>query len=202
MLDSYIRPVIDKPLNFMARGLGRISPNANYITGTGFVFSLGAFAALYFQNYSTAITFILLSRLMDGLDGPTARLTQPTDLGGFYDIVSDMVFYSGIVFFFALGRPDMALYAAFLIFAFIGTGTSFLTYAIFASKRGLNHERQGRKSFFYLSGLTEGSESVAALLLICIIPEFFPAISMIFGSMCWLTTLGRVLQARTDFIEQ
>lgn len=199
MLDSRIRPLIDPPLNAAARALAHTGITANAVTGIGFIFSLCAFAALAFVQYGLAILFIVLSRLMDGLDGPLARQSQATDLGGYFDIVSDFIFYSGIVFFFAVGRPDMALPAAFLIFSFIGTGSSFLTYAIFATKRGLNHDRQGRKAFFYLGGLTEGTESIATLILICLIPDHFAWIAWIFGGLCWLTTLGRTTQAIRDF---
>lgn len=136
---------------------------------------------------------------MDGLDGPVARQTQATDLGGFYDIVSDFIFYSGTVFFFALGRPDVALSAAFLIFSFMGTSSSFLAYAIFAMKRGMGHSRQGRKSFFYAAGIAEGTESIAVLVLICLLPEYFTPIALIYGGLCWITTFGRVLQAGKDF---
>jgi phosphatidylglycerophosphate synthase len=199
MLDSPIRPLIDPPLNKAAKLLAKTQLSANAATGIGFAFSLCAFAALAFQAYGWAIFFIVLSRIMDGLDGALARQSRPTDLGGFFDIVSDFVFYSGIVFFFAVGRPYFALPAAFLIFSFVGSGSAFLTYAIFAAKNNLNHDRQGRKAFFYLSGITEGTESIAALLLICIIPDYFSWIAYIFGGLCWLTTMGRIRQAIKDF---
>ena len=173
MLDSYIRQHIDRPLNVIARILAKTGVSANMLTGIGFIFSLCAFAALVFQFYHLAVLFIVLSRLMDGLDGPLARQTQSTDLGGYLDIVSDFIFYSGIVFFFAVGRPDMALPAAFLIFSFMGTGSAFLAYAIFAAKHGINHDRQGKKAFFYVSGIAEGTESNIALILICLIPGYF-----------------------------
>lgn len=189
MLDSYIRPMIDPPLNAAAVRLARTGVTANTLTAIGFGFSLCAFAALAFQAYGLAILFIALSRLMDGLDGPLARQSQETDLGGYFDIVSDFIFYSGVIFFFAVGRPDMALPAAFLIFSFMGTASSFLAYAIIAAKRGKNHEKQGRKSFFYLKGITEGTETIALLFFICLFP----------GGLCWLTTLGRTMQAVKDF---
>lgn len=145
-----------------ARGI-----TANNVIAAGFAFSLCAFAALALQFYTVAIVFILLSRLMNGLDGPLARQSQPTDLGGYYGIVSDFIFYSGVVFFFALGQPEMALPAACLIFSFIGAGILFPKYAIFATKRSINHDRLEKKALFYLGGLTNGTVSIAALVLMC-----------------------------------
>lgn len=183
----------------MARVLFKAGMTANMLTAAGFVLSLCAFAALAFEGYSVAIFFILLSRLMDGLDGPVARQSQSSDLGGYLDIVSDFIFYSGVVFFFAVGRPETALAAAFLIFSFMGTASSFLAYAIIAAKRGINHERQGKKSFFYAAGITEGTESIFVLVLICLLPDYFSWIACIFGVLCWLTTMGRVRLAINDF---
>jgi hypothetical protein len=44
---------------------------------------------------------------------------------------------------------------AILIFSFVGTGSSFRAYAIMAAKRGVSTELRGRKSLYYLGGLTE-----------------------------------------------
>ncbi|MGM0423253.1 MAG: CDP-alcohol phosphatidyltransferase family protein [Pseudomonadota bacterium] len=199
MLDAYLRPLIDPPLNRVAAVLAKTGLTANMVTGFGFGFAVAAFAALAFQAYGAALLFILLNRLMDGLDGPLARQSQASDLGGYFDIVSDFIFYAGAIFFFAVGRPETALAAAFLIFSFMGTASSFLAYAIIAAKRNIHHETQGRKSFAYLKGITEGTETIILLALICLIPGGFVWIAAIFGGLCWLTTLGRVLQARDDF---
>lgn len=199
MLDSYLRPLIDPPLNIVARALVKTGITANTITSIGFSLSLCSFVALSFQSYTVGILFIISSRLMDGLDGPVARQSQATDLGGYLDIISDFIFYSGVVFFFAVGQPEESLSAAFLLFSFMGTASSFLAYAIVTAKRGINHEKQGRKSFFYLRGITEGTETIALLIFICVFPDAFAWAAYIFGGLCWLTTLGRIKLAIQDF---
>jgi phosphatidylglycerophosphate synthase len=199
MLDQYVRAIIDTPLNKIAKGLVKFGVTANTLTLIGFLLALPAFAALAFENYIVAIIFIILSRLMDGLDGPVARQTIASDVGGFLDIVSDFIFYAGCIFFFAVGRPENALPAAFLLFSFMGTASAFLAYAIFAAKRGVNHERQGKKSFYYASGLTEGTETIFVLILVCLLPNDFSVIAYTYAAMCWVTTLGRAGQAVQDF---
>lgn len=205
MLDSKIRPYIDPPLNRLAKYLSRFGVTANIVTVIGFIFALCCFVALSFGAYGVAILFIILNRLMDGLDGPISRQTSATDLGGYLDIVFDFIFYSGTIFFFALGADDgtkyTALAAAFLIFSFMGAGTSFLAYAIVAAKRGENHEEQGKKSFFYAQGLAEGTETIITLLLICFFPHNFIVIAYVFGVVCWLTTAGRIMLAYNSFKE-
>lgn len=205
MFDSFIRPYIDPPLNSTAKLLAKLGVSANAITFIGFGFALCCFAALSLGLYGFAILFIMLNRLMDGLDGPLSRQTKSTDLGGFFDIVFDFIFYSGTIFFFAFGYADLTinttLAATFLIFSFMGTGSSFLAYAIVATKRGENHDEQGKKSFFYARGLAEGTETILVLLLICILPEKFSYIAYAYGFICWITTFGRVTQAYNNFKE-
>ncbi len=199
MLDSKLRPLIDSPLNAFAGVMAARGINANIITLAGFAFSLCAFAALAIQEYGGALFFIVLSRLADGLDGSVARASEKgaTDRGAYFDILSDFIFYAGAVFFFAVGRPETALPAAFLIFSFIGTATSFLAYAIIAAKRGLEHRTE--KSFHYAAGLCEGAETIAFLVLICLFPDWFAKLALAFGLLCWITAAGRALRAAKEF---
>ena len=199
MLDPLMRRVIDPPLEHAGRWLARSGVSANAVTWFGFSLGLAAIAALAVQLYIPALVLILANRIADGLDGAVARHRGPTDLGGYLDIVLDFLFYSGVIFGFALGRPEDALAAAFLIFAFVGTGTSFLAYAILAAKRGLTTEIRGRKSLYYLGGLTEGSETITLLVAICLFPEAFPWLAIVFGILGWLTTAGRITAAIQTF---
>ena len=199
MLDPLMRRVIDPPLESAGRWLARSGLTANAVTWLGFAIGLAAIAALAFQLYGLALVLILLNRMADGLDGAVARQRGTTDLGGYLDIVFDFLFYSGVVFGFALGRPEDALAAAFLIFSFVGTGSSFLAYAILAAKRGLTTDIRGRKSLYYLGGLTEGSETIALFVAICLFPGAFPWLATAFGLLCWLTTAGRITAAIQTF---
>ena len=144
----------------------------------------------------TGLVLLLLNRLGDGLDGAVARRRGITDLGGFLDIVLDFIVYAGVVFAFALADPTAnALAAAFLIFSFMGTGSSFLAFAVMAAKLGLATEARGRKSLYYLGGLTEGTETLLVFVAFCLFPGAFPALALVYGLLCWLTTLGRILTA-------
>jgi phosphatidylglycerophosphate synthase len=193
MLDGRLRPFIDPPLERLARALARRGVGADAVTLVGFAFGLGAMSAVAAGAYAAGLAFLVLNRLADGLDGAVARQQGPTDLGGFLDIVLDFVTYAGLVFAFALAEPARnALAAAFLLFAFMGTGSSFLAFAVMAAKRGATTEQAGRKSLYFLGGLTEGTETILFLAAACLLPRHFPLLAAVFGAMCWLTTLGRV----------
>ncbi len=192
MLDAAARRVIDPPLDSFARRLARRGLSANAVTLVGFAFGVGAWAALACQFYALALALIAANRAADGVDGALARRLGPTDLGGYLDIVLDFVFYAGVPFAVAVGRPDDALPAAFLVFAFVGTGTSFLAFSAVAAKRGVTTEARGKKAIYYLGGLTEGVETIALFVVICLRPDWFAPLAWGFGTLCWVTTLTRV----------
>jgi phosphatidylglycerophosphate synthase len=196
MLDARLRRLIDPPLDRLCGPLGRYGISANLVTIAGFAVGLGAMAAIAGKAYGLGLGLLLLNRLLDGLDGALARRAGITDLGGFLDIVGDFIVYAGVPMAFALADPGAnALAAAFLIFSFIGTATSFLAFAVMAAKRGITTELRGRKSLYYLGGLTEGSETILAFVLACLWPAWFPLIAWVFGGLCWLTTATRVAVA-------
>ena len=193
MLDARLRPIIDPPLDRLSDALAAVGLSPNAATVLGFALGLAALVAIATQAWLLGLVLILLNRLFDGLDGALARRCGATDLGGFLDIVLDFIFYAGVPFAFALADPEAnALAAAFLVFSFVGTGSSFLAYAIMAAKRGISSELRGKKSLYYLGGLTEGTETIAALVLCCLFPASFPLIAWTFGGLCWLTTGTRL----------
>jgi phosphatidylglycerophosphate synthase len=196
VLDARLRRLIDPPLDRLSGPLAARGLSANAVTVAGFVIGLGAAAAIAWQAWLLGLGLLLLNRLCDGLDGAIARRRGLTDLGGFLDIVLDFLIYAAVPFAFALADPAAnALAAAFLIFSFIGTGASFLAYATMAAKRGVSSELRGRKSLYYLGGLTEGTETILAFVLACLWPALFPWIALIFGLLCWLTTATRIAVA-------
>lgn len=199
MLDAQLRPLVDRSLNRAAGRLAGLGVTPDAVTLIGFALGLAGAAALAFQAYGPGLLLILANRLCDGLDGAVARHAGASDFGGFLDIVCDFIVYAGVVFGFALGRPEQALPAAFLIFSFIGTGASFLAFAVIAAKRGVATTARGRKAFYYMGGLTEGTETIALLVAICLLPGLFHWLAWGFGALCWITTLGRALEARSAF---
>jgi len=199
VLDGIARKLIDPPLNWMAKRLAAAGLGANVVTVAGFAVGVGGCVAIAFESYSLALVLIVVNRLADGLDGAIARRTGSTDLGGFLDITLDTIFYSGVPLAFAVSRPEFALPAAFLIYSFVGTGGSFLAYAIIAAKRKRITARSGKKTFFYAAGLMEGTETVAFLVLFCVLPDSFPVLAWTFGGLCWLTTALRIAAGVQEF---
>ena len=197
MFDTKIRSVIDKYLDAIAAPLAKMGIQAKQVTLTGFGIGLVALPLIALHFYTAALFCILINRLFDGLDGSIARQTRVTHSGAYLDIVLDFIFYSSVVFAFALAQPENAIYAALLILSFTGTGSSFLTFAIFAEKLNINsdclvHSSNLDKSFHYLGGLAEGTETIVVLSLMCLFPEYFWALALGFSLICFLATILRI----------
>lgn len=199
MLDSALRKRIDPPLNALARCIAKTPLAGTAITLIGFGFGLIACLCLAFQYGYLAFGFLMLNRLCDGLDGAVARVNKTSsDFGGYLDITLDFVIYAGIPFFAAIGFMDMSsLFAAgFVIYSFIGSGISFLAYAIMAAKRKMDDgAHQGKKSFYFANGFMEGTETVIFMSLVCLFPQYFEIFCIIYGTLCWVTTLARIHMA-------
>jgi len=197
MLDHRIKKIIHPIMSVLANLIPR-QISANTITLFGFAVGVMVVPLLWLNMYSTAMAVILVNRIFDGLDGAVARRYGPTNLGGYLDITCDFIFYSVVIMGFALATPENnGLAAAFLIFSFIGTGSSFLAFAIAAEKQGISSDTHGLKMFYYLGGLTEGTETILFFVIICVFPEYFPLLAVVFGSICWITVLGRFGSAFT-----
>ncbi|GAB5467183.1 MAG: CDP-alcohol phosphatidyltransferase family protein [Rhodospirillales bacterium] len=193
MLDSKLRPLIDPPLRRGADLLVALGIKANTVTLVGFGFGLAGCVAVAFGAYLPALALLALNRLADGLDGAVARRTGANAFGGYLDIVCDFLIYNALVVAFALAQPDAAPAALFLLLAFAGSGTTFLAHAILAAKAGTAHERQGKKSFYYLEGLAEGTETIVFFALCLVFPAWFATLAWIFAGICALSVLGRVM---------
>ena len=193
MLDRPAQALIAPALQAAGRWLVRHGGTADAITWAGFALGLAAAACIALQQPLAGLALILVSRLMDGLDGTVARLTAPTDRGAFLDITLDFLFYASIPLAFALADPAAnALAAAVLLAAFIGTGSSFLAFAVLAERRGLKSLAYPSKGLFYLGGLTEATETLACFVLMCLWPAAFAPLALGFAALCVLTVLARL----------
>jgi phosphatidylglycerophosphate synthase len=196
MLDGAVKKVLDPVFSGIARYLAKTGISANAITLTAVVVGLAVLIPLALENYMAALALIAVNRLLDALDGAVARRNGITDLGGFFDVVGDFIFFGAVVLGFALADTEAnALAAAWLLFAFMGAEASFLAYAALAEKHHFHTTSHGKKSIFFLGGLVEEVETVVAFVLACIFPNWFPWIAVVFGVLCWMTTGARIMVA-------
>ncbi len=199
MLDAKLRPLIDPPLNWAGRALARVGVTANGLTFAGLALGLAGAAAIAFGHIGWGLGLILANRVADGLDGAVARVRGPSDLGGYFDIVADFAFYVSIPLGFAVLAAENTLPALVLVASFVLTGVSFLAFAVIAAKRGEETTAHGRKSFFYSTGLAEGTETIALFIAMCLFPAWFPVLAYGYAALCVLTVFQRSALAAAAF---
>ena len=193
MLDRYALPLIRPVADASARALVRMGIGANTVTWVGFSIGMLASFLIATEHHFTPAIALFASRICDALDGAVARQTQTTDAGAFLDITLDFLFYASVPLAFAIANPSQnALPAAVLLTAFIGTGASFLAFATLAAKRGMRSTDYPTKSFYFLGGLTEGTETLACFAAMCVWPQHFAALAYAFAALCAVTTATRI----------
>jgi phosphatidylglycerophosphate synthase len=192
MIDAALLPMLRRAYAGPAQALVARGVTADQVSLAGFGIGVLALPVLAVGWFWLALVLILANRVADGIDGAVARATAPTDRGAFLDIALDFVFYALVPFGFALADPAAnALAAAALIAAFVGTGSSFLAFAVIAEKRGLRADRYPKKGIHYLGGLTEGAETIGLFILMCLFPGAFAPLAWAFAALCAITTLTR-----------
>ncbi|BBM89728.1 inner membrane protein YnjF [Spirochaetota bacterium] len=200
MIDKWILEKTKNPLVWIAKILAQANISANSVTVAGFIIGVIGFLLIAFGLYLWGLVFILLNRLADGIDGTLARLTKQTHRGAFLDIALDFIFYSLIPLGFVFSNPEQnALAGACVIFSFIGTGTSFLSFAVIAEKEKLKSLQFPQKSIYYLGGLTEAGETLGFFILSALFPSIFPILAYIFACLCLITTGMRLFYGWKTF---
>jgi phosphatidylglycerophosphate synthase len=195
-LALFIKPCVDA----CSKRLIQYGLQADTLTAIGFSLGLASSGLIACGYFVSGLILLLISRAFDALDGAVARLTKPTDRGGFLDITLDFIFYASVPLAFAVANPAAnALAAATLLFAFMGTAASFLAYASVAAKRGA--APSPNKAIRFLGGLTEGFETLLCFALMCLFPQHFAMLAYGFSAMCLITSLTRIYAGWHDFKE-
>ena len=200
MIDRYAIALLRPGLVAAAGVLGRAGAKADQVTLVGFAFGIAGSVAIATGNFMLGLAALAASRICDGLDGALARLTAPTDRGGFLDITLDFVFYASVPLAFAIADPNAnALAAAVLLASFVGTTSSFLAFATVAAQRGLKSEAYPAKGIYYLGGLAEATETLTCFAAMCLWPAHFAWFAYAYTALCVVTTATRVLAGWRTF---
>ena len=193
MLDRFAAALIKPIVDAVGKPLARVGVTADQLTFAGFLIGLCAAFLIAFGAYITGAAAIFISRSCDALDGAVARQHTPTDRGGFLDIALDFIFYASIPLAFAWADPPgNALAAATLLAAFVGTSSSFLAFAVIAAKRGMTSTAYPDKSFYFLGGLAEATETLATFAAMCVWPQHFALLAYAFSVACAITIATRL----------
>jgi phosphatidylglycerophosphate synthase len=191
MLDSRLRAMLRPALEVAGRRLAAAGVPPVALTAAGWAAGAGACAATALQAWPVALGLWLANRLLDGLDGPTARAGAATDAGGFLDIVADFSVYAGVILGLAVAIPATRLACVALLTAYYISGTAFLALSSLAERR---RQRLGDdRSLRFVGGLAEGTETIAVYVLLFLMPRDATVIVWAFTAAVALTAGQRVI---------
>ena len=198
MFDDYLRVVKDRVGAPLARRLSGIAPNA--ITLIAFVFGLGSATFAYFGMYGWALSFWLLNRVLDGLDGLVARMhTKQDDFGGYLDILLDFVVYAALPIGIVLGAPGPDRYLVLIIMLaiyYINTA-SWMYLAAILEKRAA-HNPGTPTTIVMPKGLIGGLETILAYCLFLLFPAQLSLLFFVFSLLVSVTIIQRLIWARKN----
>ncbi len=206
MIDTAIRNTIDPWLDAVSKRAYRPWLHANHITVVGFSIGTVGCTAIILHWYLVGLGCLLLNRIFDGLDGSYARThQQQSDWGGFLDIVLDFIWYAAFAASFAVGELSNTLVDSvtviaivYMVVSFVGTGTTFLAFSIIAAQNKIDVVGSEDKSIAYITnGPTEGFETILVLGAMCLFPKYIVWLTLGYGSLCWLTTIMRIISTRS-----
>jgi phosphatidylglycerophosphate synthase len=145
MLDKSLRvvkEVVCEPAALVAAKY--VTPSQ--VTILGFVFGLLCPVCIVMDYFVLGFILWLLNRLMDGVDGTIARISNSqTDFGGYLDIICDFIVYSIIPIALVVSRPNETLYIllAFLEASFFVNAASLMFLSAIQEKRSAGAASSG-----------------------------------------------------------
>lgn len=201
MLDKSVRRVMRPALAAAVRPLAAAGVRPNHLTAAALLVALAAAGLAAAGQTWTAAALWIVSRIVDGLDGELARVAVPQgrssthdpDLGGYFDIIGDFAAYAAIPVGVAIAQPDARLAMVFLLATYYLNGSAFLAFSSIAERRGI---RTDDRSFQFLGGLAEGTETIVVHALLLLLPQHAAVIGAVFAVVVGATAIERVVITR------
>ena len=200
MFDAVLRRRLDGPLARVAGRIDRSWVTPDRLTVAGLVLGLASAALAAGQLWGWALLAWLLSRALDGLDGPLARRRgtgQGSPAGGFLDITADFVAYGATVVGVAVGTvgaaAPLAEWLPFLavLLAYYVNGTAFLAFSSIAERTG--HRIDDGRSLSFLGGIAEGAETILVHALWLLVPAYAPQVATVWAGVVGVSAAHRVV---------
>lgn len=175
MIDRTLRPAKDAVLVPLADGIpARVPPLA--ITVAAALVGLAAAGAAAAGLALASLALWLVNRGLDGLDGAVARARgASSELGGYLDLLLDVVVYAAIPLGVAAGLGTRAgwIAAAVLLASFYVNAVSWALLSAILERRGQGAAAGGEQTVVTMPrGLIEGAETIVLLAIALAVPAW------------------------------
>ncbi len=191
MFDAVLRRRLEAPLGRLSGLLDVAAITPDRLSLLGLATGLASAGAAGLGWWLPALALWLLSRGLDGLDGPLARRRgQATEAGGFLDVTSDFLVYGAGVVGVAVGTGSTYPFLAVLL-AYYVNGTAFLAFSSAAERTG--QQLDDGRTFSFVAGLAEGAETIAVHALWLLVPAWAPAVAVLWAVVVGASALQRMV---------
>ncbi len=187
MIDTLLRPNLLPVIDGMAAKTAQSGLTANKLTLMGFALSFGGCFAIGMQAYPFGLLLLLIGRYLDGLAGAVARQNGTTEAGTILDILCDYLVFASFAFFFSLSATETMLASTLFIFSLLAMGMAYLAHAWVLAKKNVAEMPRG--------GLVENGEMIVFIMICCLYPPGYAAVTALFALLCWTTAILRFIAA-------
>jgi phosphatidylglycerophosphate synthase len=188
MLDTLINRAGSAPavwLGNLARWFLDRGFSANRLTHLALATGVAAGMLFYFDHSWLAYAVLLISGLLDAVDGRVARLGPgPTPWGGVLDLTYDRIVEASVLLGVALPHPQR--HVAALVLA----ATWYVNLCVFMAV-GAASERHSEKLIHYPPGILERTEALIFALVVVAAPSFASAAMYVYAALGVLTACQR-----------
>jgi len=189
MLDSILRPKIQKYFDNLVKNSPFRFINPNTISISGCLLGITAAILIYFHFKYLAALLLLASGVLDILDGTVARLFQKKSSSGcILDIIFDRIIECSVIFALFLISPNQrALVSVLLLIGVVMCLTSFFVV-------GMLSNNTSEKSFHYSPGICERGEAFIFFICMIVFPATFQLAGYIFAVLMLITAFIRIVE--------
>lgn len=189
MLDTYwgrSESLVGGVLDRMARACVRREIAANWLTGLALGSGLVAAALFWRQQFAAGWVLLVVSGVLDAVDGRVARLGKGvTPWGGVLDLVFDRMVEGAVLLALSLPRPDVQPAALFLL------ATWYVNITVFLAVGAASRHPSG-KLIAYPPGLLERSEALLFCTLALLLPRWLAPLCIVYGLLGLVTAAQRL----------
>ncbi len=199
MLDSSLREVKDRALTPVAVRLNGVSPLV--LTFLSLVCCVAAGFAAWQHLIVGSVVLWLVGRLLDGLDGPVARVRgAATELGGYLDLMADGIGYAAVPIGIAAARNSVHvwMWCAMLLATFYVNTMSWTLLSALAERHRLDRpavRTTFRTTFTMPTALIEGAETIVLFALMLALPRYAQPLFIAMSAAVAVSIAQRVVWA-------
>ncbi len=191
MFDAVLRRRLEAPLLRLSGMLDVPVMTPDRLTLLGLATGLASAASASQGWWGPALVLWVLSRGLDGLDGPLARRRgRASEAGGFLDVTADFLVYGAGVVGVAVGTGSTYPFLAVLL-AYYVNGTAFLAFSSAAERTG--QQLDDGRTFSFVGGLAEGAETIVVHALWLLVPAWAPAVAVVWAAVVGASAVQRMV---------